>query len=238
MSKSIRVMVSGPYAIYCRPECKVERVSYDVPTISALEGMLKSIYWKPAFRIVIDRVIVFNPIKFINVRRNEVKTKIPLGAVKSQMRGGEPYEFYAAEQRTQRAAMLLRDVKYGVEFHIELTGLRSEHEDECEEKHYSIMVRRLKKGQCFRQPCLGCREFAATVEYVEEFDMSQVSPELKGDKDLGYMLYGMKFADGGVPVNGSWDEPKFSDNADPMYYRPHMIDGVIDVAKYKEGIVC
>lgn len=238
MNKTIKVIATGPYALFTMPSCKVERVSFDVPTISAVEGMLKSVYWKPAFRYVVDKIIVFNPIKFINIRRNEVKNKIPPGSIKSQMKGGAPYEFYSSEQRTQRSSMLLRDVKYGIEFHIELTGLRSDHEDECEEKHYSIMERRLKKGQCFRQPCFGCREFAAELEYVEEFDMSQVSPEHKGDRDLGYMLYGMNFRDGGKPVNDDWDNPKFSDEADAMYYRPHMIDGVIDVEKYREGIVC
>ncbi|WP_455528166.1 type I-E CRISPR-associated protein Cas5/CasD, partial [Huintestinicola sp.] len=108
-----------------------------------------------------------------------------------------------------------------------------------EEKHYNIMLRRLQNGQCFRQPCLGCREFSVKkIKLVEEFDLSQVDSSLHGDIDLGYMLYGLKFADGGLPVNNNWDEPKFSDKADPIYYRPHMIDGVINVAKYREGIIC
>lgn len=239
MSYGFKIIVEGDYALYCRPELKVERVSYDVPTVSAMEGLVKSIYWKPAIRIVIDKIIVFNPIKFINIRRNEMKDKVLLSAVKKQMNGTGSAELFASEQRSQRAGMLLRDVKYGVEFHFELTGLKSDHEDESEEKHYNIMLRRLKNGQCFRQPCLGCREFSASrIELVDEFDLSQVDESLCGDIDLGYMLYGLKFKDGGKPVNNDWDNPKFSDNADPIYYRPHMIDGVIDVAKYREGIVC
>ncbi len=239
MSYGFKIMVEGDYALFTRPELKVERVSYDVPTVSAMEGLVKSIYWKPAIRIVIDKIIVFNPIKFINIRRNEMKEKVLLSAVKKQMNGTGTAELFSSEQRSQRAGMLLRDVKYGVEFHFELTGLKSDHEDESEEKHYNIMLRRLKNGQCFRQPCLGCREFSVSrIELVDEFDLSQVDKSLYGDIDLGYMLYGLKFRDGGKPVNNDWDNPKFSDNADPMYYRPHMIDGVIDVAKYREGIVC
>ena len=232
-------MVEGDYALFTRPEMKVERVSYDVPTISAVEGLIKSVYWKPAIRIVVDKIIVFNPIKFINVRRNEVKTKIPKNSVLSQMNGKGTLEMFASDMRSQRAGMLLKDVKYGIEFHFELTGLRSDHEDESEEKHYNIMLRRLRNGQCFRQPCLGCREFSVSkIELVEDFDLSQVDDSLKGDIDLGFMLYGLKFIDCGKPVNDNWDEPKFSDKADPMYYRPHMIDGVIDISKYREGIVC
>lgn len=241
MSYGFRIIVEGEYALFTRPEMKVERVSYDVPTVSAMEGLVKSVYWKPAIRIVIDRIIVFNPIRFINIRRNEIKTKIPQRNVTSQMNGKGSAEIYASEikTRSQRSGMLLKNVRYGVEFHFELTGIRSDHDDESEEKHYNIMLRRLRNGQCFRQPCLGCREFSVSrIELVDEFDLSQVDPSLAGDTDLGYMLYGMRFADGGRPVNNDWDEPKFSDKADPVYYRPHMIDGVIDVAKYREGIIC
>lgn len=239
MGYGFKIMIEGDYALFTRPEMKVERVSYDVPTVSAMEGLLKSIYWKPAIRFVVDKIIVFNPIKFANIRRNEVKSKVTLSAVRSQMKGSGSAELYTAEERTQRASMVLKDVKYGVQFHFEMTGIKSEHDDESEEKHYNIMMRRLRNGQCFRQPCLGCREFSVKrIELVDEFDLSAVSPELKGDVDLGFMLYGMKFKDGGKPINGDWDSPRFSDDADAVYYRPHMVDGVIDVEKYREGIVC
>ncbi len=239
MSYGFKIMVEGDYALFTRPEFKVERVSYDVPTVSAVEGLIKAVYWKPAIRIVVDRIIVFNPIKFINLRRNEIKSKITQRSVISQMRGIGDASLYASEERNQRAGMLLKDVKYGVEFHFEMTGNKSDHEDESEEKHYNIMLRRLRNGKCFRQPCLGCREFSVKkIELVDEFDMSQVDESLKGDVDLGYMLYGLKFEDGGNPINNDWSNPMFSDKADAMYYRPHMIDGVVDVAKYREGILC
>lgn len=239
MGYGFKILVEGDYALFTRPELKVERVSYDVPTVSAIEGLIKSIYWKPAIRIVVDKIIVFNPIKFINIRRNELKTKIASGTVISQMKGRKDATIYAAEQRTQRAGMILKDVKYGIEFHFEMTGNKSDKEDESEKKHYNIMLRRLKNGQCFRQPCLGCREFSVKkIELVDEFDVSLVDESLKGDIDLGYMLYGLKFEDGGIPTNNNWDEPKFSDKADAMYYRPHMTNGIIDVAKYREGIIC
>ena len=237
---SLRIIVSGDYACFTRPEMKVERVSYDVPTPGAIEGILKCIYWKPAIRYVIDKIVVYNPIKFANVRRNEIKEKTSLLNVKKQMNGGEGSPvLYSDELRTQRAGMLLRDVKYGIEFHFEMTGICSEKEDEIEAKHYNIILRRLKNGQSFRQPCLGCREFSVRdIEIVDSFDLDQVSSELKGEVDLGYMLYCMKFDDGGIPQNGNWEAPKFSDNASAIFYRPHMIDGVIDVAKYREVVSC
>ena len=48
MSYGFKIIVTGDYACFARPEMKVERVSYDVPTPSALEGLIKSVYWKPA----------------------------------------------------------------------------------------------------------------------------------------------------------------------------------------------
>ena len=240
-----KIIVEGDYACFTRPEMKVERVSYDVPTPSALEGMLKSVYWKPAIRYVIDRIIVFHPINFINVRRNEVKDKLPLSNVVGQMNNSEKetkdISIYADGSRNQRAALLLKNVKYGIEFHFELTGNCSNNEDECEEKHYCIIKRRLTNGQWFRKPCLGCSEFPASkIELVDAFSMDEISPELikLGDMDLGYMLYGLKFEDKGKPINGNWDAPKFSDKADAVFYRPHMINGVIDVRKYAEDMLC
>ena len=87
MSYGFKIIVEGDYACFTRPELKVERVSYDVPPPGALEGMLKSVYWKPAIRYVIDRIVVFHPIHFVNIRRNEVKDKVLYSAVRRRMNG-------------------------------------------------------------------------------------------------------------------------------------------------------
>ena len=242
MSRGFKIVAEGDYALFTRPEMKLERVSYDVPPPGALEGMLKSVYWKPAIKYVIDRIIVFHPIEFVNIRRNEVKEKVSYQAVKSQMnhKGGDP-SIITSEDRTQRAAMLLRNVKYGIEFHFELTGIRSEKDDENEKKHYNILKRRLEKGQYFRTPCFGCAEFPVRrMTLVEDFDLSEIDDAIlaMGDCDLGFMSYRMAFEDNGQPINGDWEHPEFSDRATTEYYRPHMIGGVIDVAKYREGLKC
>lgn len=239
MAYGFKIIVEGDYACFTRSEFKVERVSYDVPTPGALEGLLKSVYWKPAIRYVIDKIVVFNPINFTNIRRNEVSEKISYQKIKQQMNGKyvDP-SIYAKEIINQRTSMVLKNVKYGIEFHFELTGIRSENADEGADKHYNIIMRRLKNGQCFRQPCLGCREFSVSkIELVDEIDTKMISDELKGTRDLGYMLYGMKFADGGNPINDNWINPKFSDRANALYYRPVMVDGIIDVEKYRRGLM-
>lgn len=242
MQNGFKILVEGDYACFTRPELKVERVSYDVPVPGALEGMLKSVYWKPAIRYVIDQIVVFNPIEFFNIRRNEVKDKVSLMKMKRRMNGGggDP-AIYADESRNQRTAMVLKNVRYGVAFHFELTGLKSEDEQNSVEKHTCILTRRLKKGQHFRQPCLGCSEFPVrSIELVDDFDLNQISNAIvaAGDVDLGLMNYRVAFEDEGVPTNGDWENPKFSDRALTQYYRPHMVGGVIDVQRYREAIQC
>lgn len=242
MNKTFKLMVTGDFACYTRPEFKVERVTYDVPTPGALEGMLKCVYWKPAIRYVIDKIIVFRDINYFSIRTNEVKNRVSYKAINDLMEG-KPVDpcIYAAENRSQRCSLLLRDVMYGIEFHFELTGLQDDRSVNSEKKHYNIIKRRLEKGQCFCVPSLGRRKYPVKSMYlVDEFDNSLISENIlkMGDVDLGYMCYKVVFDDHGIPMNNDWDDPIFSDKAHTVYYRPHMINGIIDVEKYREGIKC
>ena len=119
---SIQVEVSGPYALFSRPEMKTERVSYDCMTPSAARGLLESIYWHPGLRWIVDRIHVCAPIHLTNIRRNEVKDTINARSVKAWIAKpkGELY-LAASESIQQRAAMILRDVHYVIEAHFEMT---------------------------------------------------------------------------------------------------------------------
>jgi len=229
-----RIIVEADYALFTRPENKVERVSYAVPTPSALEGMLKAVFWKPAIRYVIDKIIVFNPIVYVNIRRNEVKDKVKLSLVKSRMNGGEKDPcIYTKDVISQRASTILKDVKYGVEFHFEMTGIRSEREGESTEKYAAMIRRRIENGQSFSEPFLGCREFPIKkIRLVDNFDDFQVDPSLYFERDLGNMLYGLNFKDD-ERKKSEWKKEYFSDSAEAVFYRPKMINGVINVAEYR-----
>lgn len=226
MAFGVKFLLEGDYALFSRPEMKVERVSYDVPTPSALVGVLSSIFWHPGVKYVIDKIYVYNPIQFTNIRRNEVKEKLKYTDVKAQIEGKKSdISIYTSQERSQRASLLLTKVSYGVEAHFELVKAEM-NPDGTPEKYYNILLRRLKKGQHFTQPCLGCREFPANVTYVEELPASQ----LEGTVDLGFMLYDLQYQKdkAGNPT----------DNADPRFYRPTMINGVIDVATYGKELLC
>jgi CRISPR-associated protein Cas5d len=214
MSFGVRLHVAGDRACFTRPEMKAERVSYDVITPSAARGILEAIYWKPAIRWVIDKIHVLKPIRFESIRRNEVGSKISESNVKRAMNSGrlDGLTLVVDEDRQQRASTILRGVAYVIEAHFDIVHAKAGTDDN-QVKHHEMFTRRAAKGQCFHQPCLGTREFAADFALIEgEVPKS----ELTGEKDLGWMLYDIDFA---------------NDMA-PFFYRPVMVDGVIDVAKF------
>lgn len=209
MGYGVKLRVWGDYACFSRPEMKVERVSYDSITPSAARGILEAIHWKPAIRWVVDKIHVLNPIRFDNIRRNEVKSKLPKPNPATVMRDQKPLFFLVDEgdNRQQRAATLLRNVDYVIEAHFELTEKAGPEDNEG--KHLDIFNRRARSGQFFHQPCFGCREFPAFFELLEgEFPVSCYKGETK---DLGYMLLDIDFT----------KEMK------PLFFRATMQDGII-----------
>lgn len=219
MGFGFSVDIQGDYALFSRPEFKVERYTYDVITPSAARGILEAIYWKPAICYVIDKIHIYNEPEFTNIRRNEVSAKILCSDIKRQIANVESTKncLCTSESIQQRASTILKNVHYIIEAHFEMTGKNSDHNDECPEKHYNIFLRRVKNGQCFHQPCLGCREFPATFKLVEgEIPESK----LNGEKDLGFMLFDMDFSD--------------LENIVPIFFRAKMNDGIIDLTNIKK----
>jgi CRISPR-associated protein Cas5d len=179
----------GDLACFTRPEMKVERVSYPVITPSAARGLLEAILYKPQFRWCVRRIAVKRPVRFLAFRRNEVK---------SRLSPRKPAPLLADEDRTQRNTLALRDVEYVIEASMHLTPLAGlprrkpedaeDHGEDTPVKYLAMFQRRAERGQCFAQPCFGCREFPAHFELADESAM-QVPAGINADADLGLMLY-------------------------------------------------
>ena len=209
---SIKLEVWGDYALFTRPEMKVERVSYDVMTPSAARGLIEVIYWHPGMRWCIDRIHVCAPIRFSNLRRNEVKSIISSHTARTVMeRGTGELYLRTSEDIQQRAAMLLRDVHYVIEAHFEMTAQASPEDNPG--KFQDITKRRIQKGQFYHQPCFGCREFPAQFRLCTE--VPPCPPELLGERDLGWMLYDMDYTD--------------PENIVPLFFRGVLRNGVLEV---------
>ncbi len=223
MTYGIRLKVWGERACFSRPEMKVERVSYDVITPSAARGILEAIHWKPAIRWTVDRIHVLKPIRFESIRRNEVGDKVSATAITRAMkaRSTRGLALFVDEARQQRAATLLRDVAYVIEAHFDLTNKAGT--DETEGKHLDIFNRRARKGQCFHMPCLGTREFPASFHLLEEDEKTpRVEDEtLKQERDLGWMLHDIDFAN----------------NMTPRFFHARMKDGIVTVPPWDSAEV-
>ncbi len=217
----VKIEVWGDYACFSRPEMKVERVSYDVMTPSAARGILEAIYWHPGLVWRIDRIRVCLPIRFTNVRRNEVKDKISASNVRTVMNCGKGELYLATSQSIQqRAAMILRDVHYVIEAHFDITDRATPADNPG--KFNDIIKRRAQKGQFYHQPYFGNREFPANFRLCES--IPECPAELLGEHDLGWMLLDMDYSD---PTD-----------IRPMFFRGILRDGILDVPPLKsEGVM-
>ena len=213
MGVGVKVSVWGDYALFSRPELKVERCSYDMITPSAARGILEAIYWHPGMKWVIDKIYVRNPIQFTSVRRNEVKSKILAGNVLQVYNGADkPLYISTKEDIVQRASLLLCNVSYVIEAHFEMTEKANASDNPG--KFKDIIMRRLRRGECFHMPYFGCREFPANFALCEEEEI-HTAYDVVSEKDLGLMLYDMDYSD-----------PK---NIQPMFFRAVVRHGVVDL---------
>lgn len=206
---AIRMEVWGKDACFCRPEMKTERVSYDVLTPSAARGIVEAVHYHPGLRWTIDRIYVLSEIRFANLRRNEVKSKLLAGnALRIANDTSKTPYLVTSNDIQQRAALMLQNVHYVIEAHFDMTDRANPSDNPG--KFQAIIKRRLKNGQCYSQPYLGCRECTAHFGLWEEEEI----PAIQETRDLGYVLLDMDYSD--------------PQNIQPIFFRAQMVNGVID----------
>lgn len=191
---SVGLEIWGDFAVFSRPELKVERFSYPVITPSAARGVFDAIYWHPQFRWIVDRIELLAIPRWLGLRRNEVKDKGPsertirqwsegLAPIEPQWADGDKMLLGTDEKgRTQRQTMALVNPHYRVFAHIEPWPSFKEFLP----KYVAQFSRRAERGQCSFQPSLGCREFPA---YFKPAQRSDVPAPIALDADWGLMLY-------------------------------------------------
>ena len=217
MAYGVKLEVWGDLGSFSRPELKVERFSYECITPSAARGILESIYWHPPMQYKIDRIHVLNPIQFTTIRKNELKSKVLARTMRSAVvsKGALPY-INTKDDIQQRTSTVLTDVRYVIEAHFEVDESKMA-DGETPAKFISILNRRIKKGQCWQQPYLGIREFAAHFGPYSEEELPRGYYSESGERDLGLMLYDMDYSN-----------PR---DITPMFFHAVMRNGVIDVAE-------
>jgi len=216
----LEVKVWGDWACFTRPENKVERVSYPVMTPSAARGVLEAIFWKPEFFWRVREIHVLEPIRHFSILRNEMNNRQSHRSAQGWIKKGGGY--FADDDRAQRHTLALRDVAYLIKADIALKP----HTIDPPAKYREQFRRRIKKGQCFHHPYLGCREFAA--EFAEP-DGSESPIDLS--KDLGLTLFDMRYTQDG---NGKGIK------AEPLFFKARLEKGILHVPyeMYEEVAPC
>jgi CRISPR-associated protein Cas5d len=227
----VSIEIWGEFACFTRPEMKIERMSYPAPTPSAMRGVLDAIYWKPTFRWQVRRIEILRPVRFITLRRNEVKQRAPSHRTIQQWMTGRktPEPLWADVStdwtgtdkagRTQRQTVALKDVRYRV--HAEPVLWQ-----ESWGEHKKILeqfTRRVAHGQCHHQPSLGVREFPAYFAPVIQSDAP-----ISDDIDIGWMVYDV--FDLGRPGH-DMSSPHVS------VFRARVVSGVLEVPSWNDPAV-
>lgn len=188
-NRVMKIKVKGDFACFTRPDLKVERMTYPCMTPSAAKGILDSILWKPEFQWYVRKIKVLTPIRFATIKRNEINSK--------QSRNPLIIE----DKRAQRNSVVLKDVKYIIEASIFQKGQINDNTPEkyigrkgIDADHDGIFTRRLKKGQCWRRPYLGMREFPA--EFMEPDGFEEPIPDTI---PIGSMLFDIFYDEKGKP---------------------------------------
>ena len=214
---SVAVDVWGDFACFTQSDAKVERVSYLVPTPSACRGILEAIYAKPVeFKYQITGIDVFNPIKTIRIKKNEVTRKTNVG------RGRDAaMQIVVEKNRTQRNTIYLKNVSYRI--YADML-VRSESDYRVNtEKVKKEFNGRVNKGKCFYQPYLGCRECMCFFDPLDES-----REPIADSQDLGIMLYDIFDMKSIEPLD-TYNE---TGSIQVAYYHPRMIHGHIYVPAY------
>lgn len=205
----IAVKFTGDYALFTRPESKVERISYPLMTPSAARGALEAIMWRPEIAFDVKRIKVLKYPRFHSIVRNEVDSKASIG--KSFMKN--PKDVFTDKIRQLRHSLILKDVAYIVEADIVLNP-------GCQHpvrKYEAMFNRRLSKGQCYYQPYLGTREFSAQFEAPDGTEKP-----VDWTDSLGTMFYDFRYpkkeSSGTVVI--------------PYFFHAHIKNGVMEIPDY------
>ncbi len=236
--RTFMLEVWGDYACFTRPEFKVERFSYPVMTPSAARAIFDAIYLeftqaapkRPAMYWQVQRIELLRPVRYIALMRNEVKEKVSVRNIQTWMKDPSTFEpLYAdatreetgqdTKGRTQRQTMALKNVRY----RIHAGAVLYQENFELRQKIERSFERRAASGQCFYQPYLGCREFTAYFQLVED----GTTPE-PVNEHIGWMLYDV--FDLSRPGTGS-DKPSIS------LFQAEVREGVLEVPTYASAEV-
>ena len=190
VSYHLRAHVRGASACFARPDLTSERVSYPVITPSAARSLLEAVHWNPAIRWVVDRIILCKPIRFDRVSQDEIGGRSSAQVIRFSRDDRGDVDLQVEEGPRRRSSLLLRDVDYLIDAHLELTETAVAGESVA--AHCETASQKLRQGRFGHQPLLGSREFPAEIS-LWEGEAPTACGELQGEQDLGWILHDVEF---------------------------------------------
>lgn len=220
----------GDYGLFTRPEFKAEPHTYPVLTPSAAKGMLEAIFWKPEFQYVVRRITVLHPIQTLSMQRNMGQKKQSPQTAKKWMNEGGVGRYFIDQDRAQRNHVLLRNPTFVVKFNLDLAS----HATDPPDKYIAQLKRRVDRGQCYKQPFFGCREYPAFFQWATEEDQPNLEqyPELQGERDLGMMpkaLHYIPDLQGSISWRDAQTRQFVKGRVVPELFHARLVDGEMEV---------
>ena len=216
----------GDYGLFTRPEYKAEPHSYSVLTPTAAIGLLESIFWKPEFKYLIHRITILSPIRFLTMQRNMGQSKQSPVTAKKWMKNKGVGRYLIDRDRAQRNHTILVNPAYLLDFRIDLEP----HTEESPEKYLAQLKRRIDRGQCYKQPYFGCREYAAFFSWPDKSD--RPPDELMGERDFGMMpkaLHYVRSSSGKISWRDKSTRRYVKGRVVPEFFHARALDGVINL---------
>jgi len=231
--KTHTLKIWGDFGCFSRPELKTERFSYPCPTPSAARGIFDSIYCKAydrqtktaQFYWQVEKIELLSYPSYIALRRNEVSQTVAADStVKQWMQHPERFKPIVADDnnRQQRQTMALRNPSFRIHAHI-VTRPGFDNSLTAFEKQF---IRRATRGKFFTMPNMGCREFPAFFEYIDNVN-TEPSP-VEFNQNLGFILYDVFDL---RKVNDQFAHPFVS------VFKAEIQHGVLDVPVYCDAKV-
>lgn len=159
--KPIILEVDSKFAGFTIPGMRVEGVTYEVPTFSALKGAIDAIYWHPGVETIPTAVYIHNPIKKERITQNGYN-----------------------EGRGQRSRECLVNVRYTIIVY--LVQMNTMQEGMNLDKYYEMLTKYINGGCGNKVPYLGIAMDPMNFKLINSDDIKPTQPF---NEDLGFMPF-------------------------------------------------
>lgn len=188
----ISFLVKAGKAMFTDPLNRIsaEKISYPVPTYSALQGLMRHIYSSPCIVWVIDSVRVLKPIRYIGYAISD------------------PYRNKKGDRATYQ---YLLNPEYIITAHYVFDYSRPELSDGWTYAWHDRMIKKaMEQGGRFNL-CLGCSECPALIYDMSEEMMAGYYDD-EGRRDLGLMFHSYREASKNDPYRYAYYDQYIMEN--------------------------